>query len=138
MTVRAATANDMNAVLEHAQALATTFEVDPKAFADIFTHHLNNPASAIFVAEQDSEIVGYCLGHDRPVFFANGITSWLEEIFVLKSNRQYGLGRQLMDAFEAWARSRNSKMIALATRRAPLFYEAIGFEDSATYFRKLL
>jgi len=49
-----------------------------------------------------------------------------------------GIGSGLMNAFEAWARLRGSKLIGLATRRAAPFYAALGYEESATFFRKLL
>ncbi len=43
-----------------------------------------------------------------------------------------------MDGFEQWASSRESKLIALATRRAAPFYLALGYDESAIYFRKLI
>jgi len=52
--------------------------------------------------------------------------------------RRRGVGRRLMESFEQWARSRQSKLIALATRRAAQFYQSIGYDESATYFRRLL
>ena len=50
--------------------------------------------------------------------------------------RHQSIGRRLMEAFEVWAANRGVKQIALATRRAAGFYEALGYEDSAVYFRK--
>jgi hypothetical protein len=43
-----------------------------------------------------------------------------------------------MGDFEAWAASRECKLVALATRRAADFYQAIGCAESATYFRKII
>ena len=43
-----------------------------------------------------------------------------------------------MSAFEQWAAARDCALIALATRRAAPFYRALGFEESAVYFRKVL
>ena len=34
--------------------------------------------------------------------------------------------------------TRGSRLVALATRRAARFYAALGYEESATYFRKVL
>ena len=48
------------------------------------------------------------------------------------------IGEALMRDFEGWARSRECRLVALATRRAAAFYRAIGYEESATYFRRLL
>lgn len=43
-----------------------------------------------------------------------------------------------MDAFERWAAAKGCTLIALATRRAAPFYRALGYEESAAYFRKVL
>ncbi len=44
----------------------------------------------------------------------------------------------LMGEFERRAADRGSKLIALATRRAAGFYTSLGYEPSATYFRRVL
>jgi GNAT superfamily N-acetyltransferase len=49
-----------------------------------------------------------------------------------------GIGRSMMAAFEEWAAVRGDRLVGLATRRAAPFYAALGYEDSAAYFRKLL
>ncbi|EMF91272.1 hypothetical protein LEP1GSC005_1843 [Leptospira santarosai str. ST188] len=43
-----------------------------------------------------------------------------------------------MTSFEEWGKNRGSKLIGLATRRAKDFYLALGYEESALFFRKLL
>ena len=43
-----------------------------------------------------------------------------------------------MDAFERWAAGDGCALVALATRRAAPFYRDLGYEESASYFRKLL
>jgi hypothetical protein len=37
-----------------------------------------------------------------------------------------------------WAAVRDCALVALATRRAAPFYRALGYEESAVYFRKIL
>ena len=66
------------------------------------------------------------------------IRKGVEEIMVREDLRKTGIGRNLMDAFEDWRASRSSKLIGLATRRAISFYEALGYENSAVFYRKLL
>ena len=90
------------------------------------------------MAEENGEVIGYCLGFDHYAFYANGRVSWVEEIMVQEDRRKEGIGRDLMDAFEEWAKSRGSRLVGLATRRAASFYQALGYEDSAVFFRKLL
>jgi GNAT superfamily N-acetyltransferase len=53
-------------------------------------------------------------------------------------SRRAGTGRRLMAAAEHWARTGGAAYLALATRRAAGFYRALGYEDSAAYFRKTL
>lgn len=118
--------------------MATTFDIEEGAFSVSFQSHVRDEASSIAVAELDGEVVGYCLGYDRYAFHANGRVSWVEEIFVLEEHRQRGVGKALMAHFERWSRRRGSKLVALATRRAAAFYQAIGYEESAEYYRKLL
>ncbi len=52
--------------------------------------------------------------------------------------RKRGVGRQLMEAFEAWAASRECTLVSLATRAAGPFYERLGYAAGAEYFKKVL
>jgi len=127
---------DGPAVLLLARAFATSFVVDQAAFEQAFAELLTHPEAFLAVAEADGEVAGYVLGFDHLTFFANGRVAWVEEITVAEPFRRQGIGRRLMGAFEAWAAGREAKMIALATRRAADFYAALGYEESAAYFRK--
>jgi GNAT superfamily N-acetyltransferase len=44
--------------------------------------------------------------------------------------------QQIMAAAEDWARERGASYVALATRRAAPFYQALGYQDAAIYFKK--
>jgi GNAT superfamily N-acetyltransferase len=72
----------------------------------------------------------------HPTFYANGLISWVEELFVLDELRRMQIGKSLMELVEQKARDRGSKLIALATRRASDFYKSIGYDESAIYFKK--
>lgn len=63
---------------------------------------------------------------------------WVEELMVREDHRGQGVGRALMQAAEDWAAAHGATLVALATRRAAVFYEALGYRPSATYFSKLL
>nr|WP_281271028.1 GNAT family N-acetyltransferase [Paenibacillus prosopidis] len=62
----------------------------------------------------------------------------MEELFVLDEYRGMKIGKKLMMLIEEKAAERGSKLIALATRRAGDFYKAIGYDESAIYFKKAL
>jgi GNAT superfamily N-acetyltransferase len=137
--IRTAQPADGDAVLALATAFATSFRVDPAAFRASFRELIDTPDARVLVAtDGDDGVVGYVLGFVHPTFYANGPIAWVEEITVESSRRRAGIGRALMDAFEAWATDRGARLVALATRSAAAFYAALGYEDSAIYHRKLL
>ena len=138
MQIRKAHPADQEPVFLLAQEFATSFDVERCLFRISFQHLSEDTHALLLVAEENSQIVGYCLGFDHFTFFANGKVAWVEEITVSAPMRNRGIGRLLMSAFEDWADGRGAKLVGLATRRAADFYEAMGYEESATYFRKLL
>jgi GNAT superfamily N-acetyltransferase len=137
-TIRPAVAADAGAVLSLARGLATSFALDAEAFHRSYSALLATVGARLLVAESGAGVVGYLLGFDHPTFFASGPVAWVEEVMVEESCRRQGIGESLMREFEAWARSRGCRLVALATRRAATFYDAIGYEESAVYFRKIL
>jgi GNAT superfamily N-acetyltransferase len=138
MTVRRAKPEDKPALFLLSRALAASFVVEQSAFDQAFDELLTHPNTCLIVAKADGETIGYLLGFVHLTFFVNGRVAWIEEIMVSEAYRRQGVGRKLMEAFEAWVAEREVKQIALATRRASDFYKALGYEESAAYFRKRL
>jgi GNAT superfamily N-acetyltransferase len=137
--IRQAELSDANALHALASAFATSFAVERAAFAASLAVLLESRDAFVAVACDDgAAVLGYVLGFVHHTFYANGPVAWVEEIMVAEPARRRGVGRQLMESFEQWARSRQAKLIALATRRAAAFYRSLGYEESATYFRRLL
>ena len=137
--VRLAGPADRDQVWPLARALATSYVVERPAFNRSFASLLADENAILLVAgSPDGEVVGYLLATSHPAFHANGLVAWVEEVMVAEPARGAGVGRQLMAAAEAWARRRGARYVALATRRAAPFYQALGYEDSAVYFKKPL
>jgi GNAT superfamily N-acetyltransferase len=136
--LRRAEAADEQAVLGLARRFVTSFELSERAFRASFAELLASRDALLLVAADGEQVLGYCLAFDHPTFYANGRVAWVEEITVREDRRGQGIGRILMDGAEACARQRGATLLALATRRAAAFYGALGYEESATYFRKLL
>jgi GNAT superfamily N-acetyltransferase len=136
--IRRARVGDEEALLALAADFATSFRVEATAFGEAFAELITSPATYLAVAEVNGEVVGYALAFEHPTFYANGRVAWVEEIAVRDDHRRMGVGRMLMQSAEAWATERACRLIALATRRAAEFYRALGYEESATYFRKML
>lgn len=129
---------DLDTIYALLQEFALSFSPEEAAFVESARHLLTDEAALLAVAEIEERVVGYCLGFDHYTFYANGRVAWVEEITVQAAHRRAGIGRMLMQHFEAWAAKRGSKLVALATRRASFFYRALGYEETATCFRKML
>lgn len=138
ITIRRAKQEDWKAVLGLATQFATSFAVEPDTFARTFSELLPSPGAYLAVAESENVVIGYVLGFVHLTFYANGPVGWVEEITVHADYRRHGIGSALMNGFEEWTKQRECRLVALATRRAAAFYTALGYEESASYFRRLL
>ena len=136
--IRKAVLEDQEQVFSLAEDFATSFRPRLDAFTKAFSHLYQQDDALVLVAEESDQVIGYLLGFDHLTFFANGRVSWVEEVMVHQGHRRRKIGHALMDGFEQWASSRGSKLIALGTRRAAQFYLALGYDESAIYFRKLI
>ena len=136
--IRCAVESDADRLFELVEAFATSFRPERPAFDESFQQLIHDDSALLMVAEERQSVVGYLLGFEHRTFFANGKVAWVEELMVAEDHRRKGTGRALVRGIEEWARARGSKLVALATRRAASFYLALGYAESATYFRKLL
>jgi GNAT superfamily N-acetyltransferase len=100
---------------------------------------MTEPDALLIIAHTPEEVVlGYLLAFSHPTFLANGPVVWVEEVMVAEQARHTGIGRRLMATAENWSASRGAAYVALATRRAAGFYVALGYTESATFFRKVI
>ena len=136
--IRVASPADADAVLSLAREFASSFAVEEQSFRQAFGELLSDGSACVRVAALHGLVVGYVLGFEHLTFFANGRVAWVEELMVAEAHRRKGVGAGLMNAVTGWAVDRGCRMIALATRRAADFYSALGYEASATYFRKVI
>jgi len=136
--VRPAISTDSYEVFALTKDFAASFDPEWEAFITAFDYLTMQDEARLLVADESGRLLGYLLGFDHYALFANGRVSWVEEIMVREDHRRQRIGEELMTNFEEWAEARGSKLVALATRRAAAFYMALGYEASATYFRKVL
>jgi GNAT superfamily N-acetyltransferase len=136
--IRHAGVGDADGVARLAVELATSFEFSEERFRASYAALLAADGACLLVAADGHEHLGYLLRFRHLTFYANGPVGWVEEIIVRHEDRSVGIGRLLMNAFERWAAEQGCALVALATRRAAPFYRALGYEQSATYFRRLL
>ncbi|NAZ82260.1 GNAT family N-acetyltransferase [Kineococcus sp. R8] len=137
--IRRARAADEEAVWPLARDLATTAVLDRATFARSLQRLLHQRDAALIVATTGTEVIGYVHVLAHPAFHANGDVAWVEEVMVAPAHRGAGWGAHLMAAAEEWAVAvAGAAYLCLATRRAAPFYLALGYEESAAYFKKTL
>lgn len=120
--VRAATADDAEAVWPLARDFATSFALEREAFNATFRAVLSRDDTLVCVAIRDAGVVGYLLASHHLTFLANGSVCWVDELMVHPGRRRRGIGAQLMTAAGRWARDQGDAHLSLATRRASDFY----------------
>ena len=138
LTIRAASEKDEEAVFRLAEQLSSKFKVERAAFSDSFTRLLVAEDVYLHVVEKSGEIVAYLLGWSRVAFYSNGAVAWIQEIVVHPECRRSGIGKSIMTHFERWSADRSARVISLATRGASDFYLALGYTESATYYKKTI
>jgi GNAT superfamily N-acetyltransferase len=136
--IRPADIGDAGAVADLAAGLAQSFTFSRASFDRSYPALIAADGACLLLALNASELMGYLLGFEHLTFYASGPVAWAEEVFVRDQDRGRGVGRALLTGFEQWAAARDCVLVALATRRAAPFYRALGYEDSAVYFRKIL
>jgi GNAT superfamily N-acetyltransferase len=134
--IRPATTDDADAIWPLVSDFATSFTPDLDAFAGILPALLGRDDVLVLVAELDGVVVGYLLAALHPTFFANGPVAGVEEVMVAPAHRRSGVGAALMAQAAKWADARGAAYLSLASRRAGDFYLALGYEDSATFYKK--
>jgi GNAT superfamily N-acetyltransferase len=138
MEIRRAGVGDADGVAVLAAELAQSFPFSAESFRVSYPALLADDGACLLLAMNGDENVGYLLGFRHLTFYANGPVGWVEEVVVRGDGRGRGIGRAMMTAFEQWAAAHGCALVALATRRAAPFYRALGYEESAIYFRKIL
>ena len=135
--IRKAELKDLDAIFDLTKDFATSFVIEEKFFRASFIALLADSSTHFTVAEAEEGVIGYVLAFSHSTLYANGRVAWVEEIMVHANHRKQGVGKELIQSVETWAANQDCKLIALATRRAAKFYEAINYQASATYYRKL-
>jgi len=145
MRIRLATAQDLPALAglnaevqaQHVDALPRRYRAaTPTEVEDLFRQRLAQPDTAVLVAAEGARPVGYAVvsvvEKAGNVLIRPLRTAEVHELGVAASARRRGIGRALMAAAEAQARSWGASEVVLSViafnDAARSFYEAIGYE----------
>ena len=135
ISVRAAGQEDAESVFEMLSDFATSYRLDREAFDRTYSSLVSAAGADLLLAEDEHGTVGYLLACDMPTLFANGPVTELLELYVKPVNRNMGVGRLLVSTSVDQARDRGSVEVTVPTRRASEFYQAVGFELTAEFFK---
>lgn len=114
----------------------------PAEVAVRIERHRESRADLLLVAEAGGRVVAFGSLHVSMALEYDGDAGKLSAIVVDEVARGRGIGRVLVDAVEAEARSRGCVLLFLTTnerrRAAHAFYRALGFEETGRRFAKRL
>ena len=117
---------------------------DERAMRDVLTDHYEGDDSCILVAEEEQELVGYCLGVilENPPVEPDPRFGYVSDLAVTASARGRGLGAKLLDETHAWFKSRGvaraEVQVSTLNPRAAAFWKDRGYADFLLRLRKPL
>ena len=138
MEIRRAEAADADGVFAMLERFAMSYEPDHNVFAPSFAAMIDAHDVLMLVADDGGTLAGYVMAVEFGTLFANGAVVQVEELFVEEGKRGAGTGQALVAAVVEWARQRGAVEVTVPTRRAGAYYERLGFERTADYYRTVL
>ncbi len=113
---------------------------DARTSDETMAQVVRHPEAAVFVAVEGIEVVGYVAMSHRPQIRLSGRLATIDELVVVESRRERGLGSKLVETAVAHARSLHCVRLEVTQRRsrdsyARSFYRQQGFDElnSATF-----
>ncbi len=145
--IRSATLSDIDAIVELAEPMYLESNYTALQYSEVQNRRylgmiIDHDAGTVILAERDGRLVGVYIGMATPVFFSPDIVATDVIMYVLPEERRGSVGRQLVEAFEAWARSKGAVQIRPGVSiggniEAPArLYHACGYQTSGYAFLK--
>lgn len=138
MTIRAARTDDidtMGALLAELFAIEDDFAIDPLKQREGLRLLLEEPETAVWVAETAGIVVGMITMQRLVSTAAGGYAGLIEDLIVARGHRGRRIGTLLLQSAVAEAEARGYARLALGVdvrnHPAAVFYEAYGFNGSS-------
>lgn len=138
LTVRIAAEGDLAQIIGLAKQLSETVIISEDYITTNFKIFLDNEQHCLLVAVKGELVVGYASGYFHHAIYAGGLVAYVDEIVIDASSRSGKIGSLLMDRFEQVSLEKGCRLVSLATFDAKGFYEKLGYETKAGYFKKYL
>ena len=118
------------------------YPVSPSAVASRLDRLAQHADIAVLVADRSGTPVGLATAHIIEAIHVDEPVAMLTALVVAEHHRGRGIGRMLVDAAEAWSVRSGALRITvasgLARAVAHAFYEAMGYENTARRYSKIL
>jgi GNAT superfamily N-acetyltransferase len=88
---------------------------DPGHAREALTEAIADERSTVLVAEERGELLGFATAYLELNSVRFGVRCWVEDLAVSPEHRSQGVGGELLDAVEAWARERGATHFELDT-----------------------
>ncbi|HEY4639730.1 MAG TPA: GNAT family N-acetyltransferase [Thermoanaerobaculia bacterium] len=105
-------------------------------YAAFLGHMLDSPDDAIFVAEEDGEVVGYVYAGLEPLSWKElrGPAGFVHDVAVLEDARRSGIATELMNVAIDWLREKGAPRVLLWSAapnvHAQALFHRLGFRDT--------
>lgn len=100
---------------------------EPRAAAERLGRALRSPESAVLVACDGAQLVGFCTIYLEFESVRFGRRAWVEDLAVHPDRRSTGIGQRLLDRAKGWARAHGAERMGLESGEARVdahrFYE---------------
>ncbi len=125
---------ELVALLQDLFAIETDFQGDPAKQERGLRQLLASPTGRIWVAAEADRIVGMCTAQVLVSTAEGGAVALVEDVVVAADRRGRGIGRQLLEALEGWARREGLSRLQLLADRdnhsALDFYRCLGWSET--------
>jgi GNAT superfamily N-acetyltransferase len=101
---------------------------DPDRARHAIADAIADPSTALLVAEHRGELLGLCTAYLDLTSVRYGSRCWVEDLAVSPGHRSEGVGGELLDAAEDWARARGATHLELDT--------GLAREDAQRFYRR--
>ena len=112
-------------------------KLDRENFYTIYTHNLNDLTTCAWVCCIENEFIAYGSVHIQKLLHHAGKVAEIQELFVKEPYRKVGIGKNLVDYAEAWAKEQGAVAIEVSTNQkriqAHKFYERENY--TKTHFK---
>jgi GNAT superfamily N-acetyltransferase len=137
--IRNCTQHDFESIIPLLQQLWPDKTLHREKIEIVYNRCIISSFGALFCAEADGKIIGFCAVNVADNFWQEGYIAYLSTMVVDKKYRGQGIGRMLVKKVSEFARSKECGNVELDSaferKDAHCFYEKLGFKKRAYAFQ---